>query len=173
MSPRTGFPTLQPAFIMTLDVGESVPIGDIHTGSYVIRWETPTGRIESLEGFEPKINAKIVFGGDYFSYDHDKERGRVNLKGIAKTEEGSTISFNIDGIITVNDEIRNFFGGSSDATTFPFGQSVTINNFEVGDPKYKDLENCAWVGNGRFAMEDGKWTVESRVSKLIPSTDMN
>lgn len=44
---------------------------------------------------------------------------------------------------------------------------------QVGDPNYKDLENSTWVGNGRFVLEGERLSVESRVSKVIPSTDMN
>lgn len=44
---------------------------------------------------------------------------------------------------------------------------------QVGDAKYQDLVNSTWVGNGRFVVDNGKLTVESRVSKLIPSRDMD
>lgn len=42
--------------------------------------------------------------------------------------------------------------------------------FEVGSGKYKQLENCTFVGNGRFVVEDGKISVESRWSVVVPST---
>lgn len=48
---------------------------------------------------------------------------------------------------------------------------ATIHTFEVGKEELKDLENCHWVGNGRFILSETGLTVESRVSKLIPSTD--
>lgn len=44
---------------------------------------------------------------------------------------------------------------------------------QVGDAKYQDLVNSTWVGNGRFVVDNGKLTVETRVSKLIPSRDMD
>lgn len=45
--------------------------------------------------------------------------------------------------------------------------------FEVGDPRYKKLENSVWVGNGRFLVNGGNVVVESRVCQVVPSTDMN
>lgn len=38
--------------------------------------------------------------------------------------------------------------------------------FEVGRVKYKSLENCTFVGDGRFIIENGKASVESRWFRL-------
>ena len=44
---------------------------------------------------------------------------------------------------------------------------------QVGPGKLKNLENCTWVGNGRFVVDKDTIWVEMRVSKLVPSTDMD
>lgn len=49
---------------------------------------------------------------------------------------------------------------------------ATANTFEVGGFELKGLENATWVGNGRFLMEEGVFKVETRVSKVIASMDM-
>ena len=42
------------------------------------------GSIRTVPGFEPKIDAEVIFGGDSIYFDPDKEHGRLNVKGIAK-----------------------------------------------------------------------------------------
>lgn len=51
--------------------------------------------------------------------------------------------------------------------------AATLVEFEVGEPSLKELENSCFVGNGRFLLEDEKFYVEMRVSKLVASTDMD
>ena len=40
--------------------------------------------ITTVEGFEPKLELEIVYGGDGFYIDPDQEHGRVNVRGIAR-----------------------------------------------------------------------------------------
>lgn len=48
---------------------------------------------------------------------------------------------------------------------------ATYLTFEVGSGKYKELENYTFVGNGRFIVQDGKVSVESRISVVVSSTE--
>lgn len=50
---------------------------------------------------------------------------------------------------------------------------ATANTFEVGSPDLKGLETATWAGNGRFLMEEGVFKVETKISRVIASTDMN
>lgn len=51
--------------------------------------------------------------------------------------------------------------------------TASHHTFEVGDAKYKELENRTWVGNGRFIVhEDGTLSVEVKISSVVASTDM-
>lgn len=51
--------------------------------------------------------------------------------------------------------------------------SAAAYRFEVSNPAYALLQNSIWVGNGRFVIHDdgGKITVESRICRVVPSTD--
>lgn len=53
---------------------------DIHFYSQ----STPAGSITTIHGFEPQVEADVVFGGDWLYFDHDKQRARVNVKAVAK-----------------------------------------------------------------------------------------
>ncbi|ROT41102.1 hypothetical protein SODALDRAFT_396764 [Sodiomyces alkalinus F11] len=169
----TGFPSLQPALIFKVDVGEGNPVGDVSTGSQFLHFQTPTGTIKSVPGFKPEIDASVVFGGDWLYFDPDKSHARVNFKGIAKTKEGVPFSFYYGGIVRVDEGVGKVFAYSPEAKTIPFGSSTTAHTFEVGNTDLKVLENAHWVGNGRFILGETGLTVESRVSKVIPSTDMD
>jgi hypothetical protein len=35
--------------------------------------ETPTGTIETVEGFEPQFKGKVVFGADWLEFDPDQK----------------------------------------------------------------------------------------------------
>ncbi|ORY03473.1 hypothetical protein BCR34DRAFT_667402 [Clohesyomyces aquaticus] len=169
----SGFASLQPAFVFKVNVGEGNPVGDVSTGAQFHHFQTPTGTIKSVPGFKPEIDAEIVFGGDWLYFDPDKSHARVNFKGIAKTKEGVPFSFYYNGIVTIDEKVGKIFAFSPEAKTIPFGNSTTIHTFETGHPELKDLENCQWVGNGRFILAETGLTVESRVSKIVPSTDMD
>jgi hypothetical protein len=45
---------------------------------------TSAGSITTVQGFEPKVEADVVFGGDRLYFDPDKQRARVNVKAVAK-----------------------------------------------------------------------------------------
>jgi hypothetical protein len=44
----------------------------------------PTGKITTVEGFEPKFEADIVFAADALHHDPDGENSRINVTGVAK-----------------------------------------------------------------------------------------
>lgn len=46
--------------------------------------QTPTGTLTTVEGFEPKVEAEVVFGADWLYIDADKKYARPDLKCIAK-----------------------------------------------------------------------------------------
>ncbi|KAI9785104.1 MAG: hypothetical protein M1816_000515 [Peltula sp. TS41687] len=172
-STHSAFPTLQPAFVFKLNIGEQNPIGEIFSGSTCVHVATSTGSIKSVEGFEPKVDAQIVSGGDWLYFDADKKHARINVEGVAKTTEGTAFKFSYAGVIAINEGVKTIFEGRPESCTIPFGQGTTTHTMQVGDPKLKVLENCTFVGNGRFVVEDGKVTAESRVSKVVASTEMD
>ncbi|KAL8636058.1 MAG: hypothetical protein Q9228_006504 [Teloschistes exilis] len=81
------------------------------------------------------------------------------------------INFAYTGVSVVSDEVAEIF--NHHPQTIAFGSSTTANTFEVGSSDLKDLENATWAGNGRFLMEDGVFKVETRISRVVASTDMD
>ncbi|KAL9126512.1 MAG: hypothetical protein Q9175_007906, partial [Cornicularia normoerica] len=103
-----GFPTLQPCCIWRMNVGET----------------TPTGTVESVPGFEPAFKANITFGADWLQFDPSGEYGRIEYRGIAKTEDGGhPIDFRYIGIITMTPDVKKIFNFQPDMRTVPFGFS--------------------------------------------------
>ncbi|KAL0639487.1 hypothetical protein Q9L58_001516 [Maublancomyces gigas] len=80
------------------------------------------------------------------------------------------LSFKYHGTYHLTEAMKQAFSGTAEEGKMPFGQSTMYLTFEVGSGKYKELENCTFVGNGRFIVEDGKISVESRWSVVVPST---
>lgn len=85
--------------------------------------ETPTGTLESIEGFSPAFKAKVNFGADWLRFDPDRAHGRIDLKGIARTEEGHSISFGYVGIIDMDEDVWKIFNMQPDMKTVPFGNA--------------------------------------------------
>ncbi|KAJ4293184.1 hypothetical protein N0V90_008466 [Kalmusia sp. IMI 367209] len=137
--------------------------------------QTPTGTLTTAEGFEPKVEAEVVFGADWLYIDADKKYGRPNVKCIAKTNDGQTLAIDYTGVALLARKCFQVFEGDPDAQTIPFGLSVTEHRFQTGAAKYKFLENSQWVGNGRFIVSNDPRTVtvESRISQVVASTDMD
>ncbi|KAI9819305.1 MAG: hypothetical protein M1827_007462 [Pycnora praestabilis] len=143
--------------------------------------EFHSGSIETVPGFEPKLSAKVISGSDWLYFDADQGHIRVNVKGMARTEDGVAIGFIYSGPIELNEYTKPFFAEDPKPKTIPFGSSSSLyatttkqlGIFKVGDPKYKFLENSAFCSNGRFIFEGGQLTAESRISRTIPSTAMD
>lgn len=96
--------------------------GTIHTGSRLVHFECPTGTVESAPGFEPAFRAKINFGADWLSFDPDGKHARVDLKGMARTEEGYALDFRYEGVIKLDDDLMKIFNMQADMATVPFGR---------------------------------------------------
>jgi hypothetical protein len=54
--------------------------------------ETPTGTIETIEGFEPQFKGKVVFGADWLEFDPDQKHARINMKAIATYVFGAPVN---------------------------------------------------------------------------------
>ncbi|KAL0632310.1 hypothetical protein Q9L58_008831 [Maublancomyces gigas] len=167
----SGFPTLQPAFVVKVNIAGSSPVGVVASGSNLTHHEAPTGTIKSAPGFTPEINAQIVFGGDFIYTDPDGLRARLNIQLVAKTDDNVVMYLKGKGIANVTEAIKGFLAGTEPGKT-AFGRSSAQFGIEVAAGKYKDLENHIFVGNGRFVREQGGTTVEFRLSVVVPSTAM-
>lgn len=122
-SSLSGFPTLQPAFVMKINIGDGNSFGPVASGATFVHVQGSSGTIKSVPGFEPKIDANVVFGADGIYFDNDNTHCRINVKGIAKAEDGSPFSFAYTGIALLNEAILKTFAQDPDIKTTPFGQS--------------------------------------------------
>ncbi|GAB1214365.1 hypothetical protein ATERTT37_003527 [Aspergillus terreus] len=161
--PIVNFPSLQPAIVWKVNAGAAHPV-EVK--------ETPTGTIETVEGFEPRFKGKVVFGADWLEFDPDQKHARINMKAIATTDEGKEISFGYTGTIELNEAVMKIFNQAPDSESVPFGFSTGAHSFFSGDPSLSELENMTLVGNGRMLVdpETRVITVESRISRVIPAT---
>ncbi|KAG2001025.1 hypothetical protein GB937_010589 [Aspergillus fischeri] len=170
--PIVNFPSLQPAIVWKVNAGAAHPVGPRQSGSTLIHFETPTGTIETVEGFEPQFKGKVVFGADWLEFDPDQKHARINMKAIATTDDGKEISFGYTGIIELNEAVMKIFNQTPDSESVPFGFSTGAHSFFSGDPSLKELDNMTLVGNGRMLVDPDTRviTVESRISRVIPAT---
>ncbi|KGO77077.1 Uncharacterized protein family UPF0311 [Penicillium italicum] len=169
----SGFPTLVPALVTKVNIGDVNPLGVIHTGSNLTHYGTPTGTIETVPGFEPAFKANVSWGADWLSFDPDGEHARINLKGIARTEQGHSIDFRYKGVIKMAPDVKKIFGNQPDMVTVPFGYATGAHTFVVADPALKELEHSTFVSNGRIIVHENGLTVETRQSKVVPATLMD
>ncbi|KAF2137748.1 uncharacterized protein K452DRAFT_235268 [Aplosporella prunicola CBS 121167] len=185
--PIINFPSLQPALICKVNVGAGHVVGPKHSGSTLFHFETPTGTLETVEGFEPKFNADVVFGADWLTFDDDKKHARINLKAVAveitffsSTKDDKAIDFGYQGIISLNEEVQSIFNMAPTSKSVPFGFSSTLSRrmqtgahtFQSGGDGLRELENMTFIGNGRMLVneETRVITVESRISRVVPAT---
>ncbi|KAK2624712.1 hypothetical protein QTJ16_005905 [Diplocarpon rosae] len=155
MSPSpSGFPTLQPAIITKVNIGDVQPL-------------------ETVPGYEPAFKATVNFGADWLSFDPDGQHGRIDLRGMAKTDDGHAIDFRYVGVIRMTEAVHKIFDLSPEMATVPFGQATGAHTFLVADPALKALENSVFVSNGRIIVSATGLTVETRQSVVVASTDMD
>ncbi|OOQ83532.1 hypothetical protein PEBR_34492 [Penicillium brasilianum] len=171
-APTINFATLQPAIVWKVNAGAAHPIGPRQSGSTLIHFETPTGTIETVPGFEPQFSAKVVFGADWLEFDPDKKHARINMKAVATTTDDKDISFGYQGIIALNEAVMKIFNMEPDSVSVPFGFSTGSHQFHSGDPALDELQNMTLVGNGRMLVDEETRviTVESRISRVVPAT---
>ncbi|TAQ86978.1 hypothetical protein B7494_g4681 [Chlorociboria aeruginascens] len=128
------FPSAKPAIITKVNVTAAHEVGERNIGSKLIHYETPTGTIETVEGFEPAFKANIVFGADWITYDPDGKHARIDLASIATTEDGGSIDYRYTGVITITEDVAKIFNMTPDAKTVPFGFSqVAFQNKQASN----------------------------------------
>ncbi|KAJ5736901.1 uncharacterized protein N7483_002026 [Penicillium malachiteum] len=169
---NAGFPALKPALITRIHVDPTKirPFGVSHTGSSLIHFEVPSGTVETVPGFEPEFKAEIVFGGDWFVMDADGKHGRVNFRGIAKTDDGHVIDIRTFGTVDMVPAAAKVFTLQPDMASVPFGHAAARIEYLVNDPKPKFLENSFLVGNAQVIIDETGVTIENRQSIVLTPT---
>ncbi|KAK3339659.1 hypothetical protein B0T25DRAFT_618165 [Lasiosphaeria hispida] len=156
-----GYPRLKPAYILKINIGNILKVG--------------TGTLTTADGYDHPIEGKIVYGADWLLNEPDGEHAIPNLKLLIETDDGAVLSSEYTGVGVFSKPVLDMWAGDPDTKTFPFGISSTYHTFQSGDPKYKHLQYKTFVGNGRFVVNENPRTitVESRISEVIPSNDLD
>ncbi|KAH7069112.1 RNA polymerase I-specific transcription-initiation factor-domain-containing protein [Paraphoma chrysanthemicola] len=165
----SGFPSLQPAFTVRVDIDAPMPVGG-QAGSQLVIVPMVSGTVKSEEGFEPKLDAELHgVGYDYIHNDASGNHMRLDVRSQVKNNDGTVFAMYYKGTVALTDSVKAVLGGSPDAKTTPYGDSFVTFTFETGSDKYKDLENGTYVAAGHFVTGEGKpgTVVEYKVSKVV------
>ncbi|KAI2463318.1 hypothetical protein F4781DRAFT_437551 [Annulohypoxylon bovei var. microspora] len=170
----SGFPKLKPAYILKINLGNVLTVGNIASGEKLLHVDTGTGSLTTAEGYEHQVTGEVIYGADWMFNDPDEQHARPNTKILIKTDDGVILSSEYTGVAIFSEPIRKMWAGDPSIKTFPFGISTTTHTFSTGDPKYKHLEKKTFVGNGRFVINENprSITVESRISEVVASNDL-
>lgn len=127
------------------------------------------GSVKSEPGFGTAVDA--VFEGqghDWIHTDPDGKRIRLNAHGVVKDSKTSGLIYiNYSGIVDLTEGVVKVLSGAADAKTTDFGNSFIEMRFETGHDALRELETSTFVGAGRFRVNDGKVTVEYKISKVV------
>ncbi|KAI9862500.1 MAG: hypothetical protein M1813_004351 [Trichoglossum hirsutum] len=164
----SGFPNLQPAFTLHIQLDPPNPIGNVSRGATMQIITFKGGSLKSEPGFSPAVDAEFLFGADYFRIDPSQKHVRLDVRSLLKNNNGSLINFGYAGYIETTEAIAKIFEASPEAESIEFGHIFCHFIFETGDDTLRDLESGEFVGMGRFIVEHGKpLTVEYKISKVI------
>ncbi|KAF2473752.1 uncharacterized protein BDR25DRAFT_256583 [Lindgomyces ingoldianus] len=165
----SGFPSLQPAFTVRVDIDPPLPVGG-QCGTSLVIVPMVSGTVKSEPGFEPTLDAELHgVGYDYIHNDADGGNMRLDVRSQVKNNDGTIFAMYYKGTVGLTEGVKALLGGSADAKTTPYGDSFVSFSFETGSPKYKDLENATYVAAGHFVKEPGMkgLVVEYKVSKVV------
>ncbi|KAI5809138.1 hypothetical protein DFH27DRAFT_542607 [Peziza echinospora] len=165
----SGFPTLEEAFVLLLEIDPGVPVGKTAPGHEQTYISITGGTLTTVPSYTgTPVSATILSGGDWISSDSDGKRMRLDVTSLAKTDDGAYIKLLYNGIVTLTPALGLIFSGDAGASTTEFGHVVNWVKLQTGSPKYKELENGHFVGSGRFVVEKGKkLVVEYRCSRVV------
>jgi RNA polymerase I-specific transcription initiation factor RRN6 len=80
----SGFPSLQPAFTVRVDIDQPMQVGGQH-GAQLVIVPMVSGTVKSEEGFEPRLDAQLNgVGYDYIHNDADGGNMRLDVRSQVK-----------------------------------------------------------------------------------------
>ncbi|KAI9828397.1 MAG: hypothetical protein M1832_002825 [Thelocarpon impressellum] len=162
-----GFPTLQPAFTLRLDLSPPFAVGESSRGAGLNVIPLTSGSLVSEPGFEPKLDATLAHGADFVRADPDGGRVRLNVGSVWKNHDGSLLSVAYTGLIEINPSTLAVLQGSAEAKTTEFGGAFTHLEIETGSESLKPLERAVFVAAGRFVIDPGRApVVEYKASRV-------
>lgn len=173
MEKPTGFCQLEPAYTITMYVTGANPVGVLSNGIDHAHYELNAGAMTTAESFHgPRIEGRVVSGGDWLYIDQSRDHARVNVKALVKTADGATVSVGWTGHCDLDDKIKAVFSQAPGASTTPFGNLIDQVTIEAAHPSFAQLEQSCFVGSGRFVLQDGNMAVETRISRVVAPQEM-
>ncbi|KAE8828960.1 hypothetical protein PTNB73_05909 [Pyrenophora teres f. teres] len=156
----TGFPSLQPAFTVRVNIDAPMQVGG-QSGPGLVIVPMVSGTIKSEGGFEPKLDGELHgVGYDYIHNDTNGGNMRLDVRSQVKTADGTILAMYYKGTVALTPGVVAMLSGSPDAKTTDYGDSFVTFSFETGSDKYKDLQNGTYVAAGHFVKEGGGVIVE-------------
>ncbi|KAG9377957.1 DUF3237 domain containing protein [Pyrenophora tritici-repentis] len=162
-----GFPFLQPAFTVRVNIDAPMQVGG-QSGPGLVIVPMVSGTVKSERGFEPKLDGELHgVGYDYIHNDTNGGNMRLDVRSQVKTDDGTILAMYYKGTVALTPGVVAMLSGSPDAKTTDYGDSFVTFSFETGSDKYKDLQNGTYVAAGHFVKEGDGVIVEYKVSKAI------
>ncbi|KAF2708982.1 hypothetical protein K504DRAFT_433720 [Pleomassaria siparia CBS 279.74] len=162
----SGFPSLEPAFTVSVNIDAPLAVG-AQAGRDLVIVPMVKGTVKSEPGFEPALNAELHgIGYDYIHNDANSANMRLDVRSQVKNDDGTIFAMYYKGTVALTAAV---LGGAPDAKTTEYGDSFVNFTFETGNTKYKELENGTYVAAGHFVKTPGEagLIVEYKVSKVV------
>ncbi|KAL1798580.1 hypothetical protein ACET3X_002617 [Alternaria dauci] len=158
----SGFPSLQPAFTVRVDIDAPMQVGGQH-GPQLAIVPMVSGTVKSEEGFEPKLDGELHgVGYDYIHNDADGGNMRLDVRSQVKNHDGTILAMYYKGTVKLTPGVGKVLSGAPDAKTTDYGDSFVNFSFETGNEKYKDLQNGIYVAAGQDVGGDMRITRDRR-----------
>lgn len=131
------------------------------------------------------LDAEMVHGSDYVTMQPSQTHTRINVRAILRFEafsfitlnslinylsrdkDGALLTYSYKGIIEIDEAFLAILTGSPDAKTTSYGKALSQIKFGTGSERHKDLENGLFVGSAHFVVENGKYFVETKISRIV------
>jgi len=116
------------------------------------------------EGLEAEI---LPSSGDWLLLDTSTGTAHLDVRVSARTPAGEGIYIHYLGHLKINEAAEKVFEWSPDAKSTQFGdlEFWCSPNIETGSDKFKWVEAVAWVGRGRFVVDEKGTAVEHQIHR--------
>ncbi|KAH7161072.1 hypothetical protein EDB81DRAFT_879407 [Dactylonectria macrodidyma] len=159
----TNFASLEPAFTARLYPSE----GALSTGGSLSVVPFTSGSVVSEPGFSVPLDAEVIYGSDNVRMEPSQGHTRIHVNAILKNKDGSLLTYSYTGIIEVDEDVVALLTGSPNAKTTNYGKAVSHVTFQTGSETLKKLEHSLFIGTARFVVENGGYSVETKISRVI------
>ncbi|CAG9947770.1 unnamed protein product [Clonostachys rosea f. rosea IK726] len=147
------FPSLEPAFTVRLYPGKDYNI-------------VTSGKVTSEPGFEIPLDAEVVMGSDMARTAPTQTHTHIDVNAILRNNDGDLLSYKYTGLVEVDEALVAILAGDPKAKSTSFGKALSHVTFETGSESLKELGTSLFVGSARFVIEDGVFSIETKVSRV-------